>query len=389
MDIIPLLKLMADKKASDLFFSVGARVNIKLDGVCRPVNTPVLDAETTKTLAYALMNAAQIQVFEESFEMNFGYALEGVGNFRVNVFRQRGETAMVIRYISGVIPDIESLGLPPLLKDMVMEKRGLILVVGATGSGKSTTLASMIDYRNSRKTGHILTIEDPIEYVYQHKKSVVNQREVGLDTISFHNALANAMREAPDMILIGEIRDRDTMQHAMTYAQTGHLCLSTLHANNSYHAMNRIINFFPFEARPSLLLDLSISLKCVISQRLVPGADGKRLPAVEVLMNTTHIAELIKDGKVDEIKEAMEKSLSPGCQTFEQALYRLYANGKISLDEAMRNADSPTNLSWLVNNAPPDTLPASQGNAQETANNDLSTFTLNLNLDELHKDEPA
>ncbi len=387
MDIIPLLKLMASKKASDLFFSVGARVNIKLDGVCHPINTPVLDAETAQSLAYSLMNTAQIQVFEDALEMNFGYALADVGNFRVNVFRQRGELAMVIRYVSSEIPTIEALKLPLRLKDMAMEARGLILVVGATGSGKSTTLASMIDYRNHHKTGHILTIEDPIEYVYQHKKSVVNQREVGLDTHSFHNALANALREAPDMILIGEIRDRDTMQHAMTYAQTGHLCLSTLHANNSYHAMSRMINFFPFDARPSLLLDLSISLRSVISQRLVPGIDGERSPAVEILMNTTHIAELIKNGKIDEIKDAMEKSLSPGCQTFEQALYRLYADGRISLDEAMRNADSPSNLSWLIDNTSRDSLPTGQGNTQESANNDLGAFT--LSLDESHEFRPT
>lgn len=386
MDIIPLLKLMADKKASDLFFSVGARVNVKLDGVCHPINTPVLDAETAQSLAYSLMNTAQIQVFEDTLEMNFGYALADVGNFRVNVFRQRGEIAMVIRYVSSEIPTIEALKLPLRLKDMVMEARGLILVVGAAGSGKSTTLASMIDYRNHHKTGHILTIEDPIEYVYQHKKSVVNQREVGLDTHSFHNALVNALREAPDMILIGEIRDRDTMQHAMTYAQTGHLCLSTLHANNSYHAMSRMINFFPLDARQSLLLDLSISLRSVVSQRLVPGTDGKRLPAVEILMNTTHIAELIKNGKIDEIKDAMEKSLSPGCQTFEQALYRLYADGKISLNEAMRNADSPANLSWLVDNTSRDAPPTSQGNTQESASDDLGAFT--LNLDESHGDRP-
>ncbi|MBZ0090619.1 MAG: PilT/PilU family type 4a pilus ATPase [Sulfuricellaceae bacterium] len=387
MDIVPLLKLMAEKKASDLFCSVGTRVNIKIEGVCRPVNTPELDGEMAKLAAYKLMNAEQIRVFEATNEMNFGYSLPDVGNFRVNVFRQRGNVAMVIRYVSSTIPAIEDLGLPPLLKDMIMEKRGLILVVGATGSGKSTTLASMIDYRNANKTGHILTIEDPIEFVYQHKKSIVNQREVGLDTQSFHNALVNAMREAPDMILIGEIRDRESMQHAMTYAQTGHLCLSTLHANNSYHAMNRIINFFPHEARPSLLLDLSISLKCVISQRLIPGVDGRRVPAVEVLMNTTHIAELIKNGAVDEIKEAMEKSMTPGSQTFEQALYKLYRSGKVSLEQAMQNADSPTNLSWLVNNASPveeESLSADSLNKKEAAD-DLSNFTLTFNIDDIPK----
>lgn len=378
---------MAEKKASDLFFSAGTRVSIKIEGVCRPINLPELDAATCKAAAYGLMNEEQIKTFEANNEMNFGYGLKDIGNFRVNVFRQRGAVAMVIRYVSSTIPSIEELGLPPLLRDLVMEKRGLILIVGATGSGKSTSLASMIDYRNANQTGHILTIEDPIEYVYRHKKSIVNQREVGLDTQTYHNALVNAMREAPDMILIGEIRDKETMQHAMTYAQTGHLCMSTLHANNSYHAMNRIISFFPHDARPALLLDLSVSLKCVISQRLVPGVDGRRVAAVEVLMNTTHISELIKNGDVDQIKEAMEKSLTPGSQTFEQALYKLYKNGQISLAEAMRNSDSPTNLSWLINNASPaDEEPLKMDSGEggmDGASDDLSSFT--LNLDELNK----
>jgi twitching motility protein PilU len=384
MDITPLLKLMAEKRASDLFFSVGAPITIKIEGVARPVNNQVLDLAVAKSVAYGLMNEAQIRTFEATLEMNFGYAVPETGNFRVNVFRQRGGVAMVIRLIPNVIPDIDSLGVPPIMKDMAMEKRGLILIVGATGSGKSTTLAAMIDHRNSNKSGHILTIEDPVEFVYQHKKSLVNQREVGLDTQSFHNALVNAMREAPDMILIGEIRDKETMQHAMTYAQTGHLCLSTLHANNSYHAMNRIINFFPFEARPSLLLDLSISLKCVVSQRLVRGVDGKRLPAVEVLMNTTHIAELIKDGRVDEIKEAMEKSMSPGSQTFEQALFQLYSSGKVSLDEAMANSDSPTNLSWLINNSAPAERQEEKKSGAPEGENSFAGFNLNSEMLDKH-----
>ncbi len=382
MDITPLFKLMADKHASDLFFSVGAPITIKIEGIARPVNNQVLDPAMAKSIAYNLMNEAQVRAFEASMEMNFSYSLPDVGIYRVNVFRQRGSIAMVIRMIPTTIPDIDTLGVPPVMKDMAMEKRGLILIVGATGSGKSTTLAAMIDHRNTNKSGHILTIEDPVEFVYKHKKSLVNQREVGLDTQSFHNALVNAMREAPDMILIGEIRDKETMQHAMTYAQTGHLCLSTLHANNSYHAMNRIINFFPFEARPSLLLDLSISLKCVVSQRLVRGVDGKRVPAVEVLMNTTHIADLIKDGKVDEIKEAMEKSMSPGSQTFEQALFQLYTTGKVSLEEAMINSDSPTNLSWLINNSAPsdEQQQSSSENSESSPESSFAGITLNADL---------
>jgi twitching motility protein PilU len=381
MDITPLFKLMAEKRASDLFFSVGAPITIKIEGVARPVNSQVLDMAMAKTIAYRLMNEAQIKTFEATLEMNFGHAVPDIGNFRVNIFRQRGGVAMVIRLIPNVIPSIDSLGVPPVMKDMAMEKRGLILIVGATGSGKSTTLAAMIDHRNEHKSGHILTIEDPVEFVYQHKKSLVNQREVGLDTQSFHNALVNAMREAPDMILIGEIRDKETMQHAMTYAQTG-ICASRPAANNSYHAMNRIINYFPFEARPSLLLDLSISLKCVVSQRLVRGVDGKRLPAVEVLMNTTYIAELIKDGRIDEIKEAMEKSMSPGSQTFEQALFQLYSSGKISLDEAMVNSDSPTNLSWLINNSAPspEQREEQQNNEAAQADNGFAGFTLNAEM---------
>jgi twitching motility protein PilU len=351
MDLTPLFKLMADKKASDLYFSVGAPVNIKIEGVTRPINGQVLEPGATRRIAYSLMTEEQIREFEAAREMNFAHAVPEIGNFRVNVFRQRGDVALVVRYINNAVPTIRELGLPPLLEELVMEKRGLVLAVGSTGSGKSTTLAAMIDHRNTHATGHILTIEDPIEFIFRHKKSITNQREVGADTGSFDRALVNAMREAPDLIMIGEIRDRETMQHAMTYAQTGHLCLSTLHANNSYHALNRIINFFPHDARAGLLLDLSISLKCVLSQRLVKARDGKRIPAMEVLLNTTHIAELIRTGKVDEIKEAMEQSMSPGSQTFEQALYRLYAEGRITLDEAMANADSPTNLSWLINNA--------------------------------------
>jgi twitching motility protein PilU len=262
----------------------------------------------------------------------------------VNVFRQRGDIAMVIRYIKSKIPSIESLGLPEILKDLIMEQQGLILVVGSTGSGKSTTLASMINYRNENKTGHILTIEDPIEFIHEHKKSVVDQREVGLDTLSLSEALMNALREAPDVIVVGEIRDRETMRHALHYAETGHLCLSTLHANNANQTMERIINFFPDTAHHGLLLDLGQHLRAIISQRLINGIDGKRAPAVEIMLKTPFIAELIEENRVSEIKDAMEQGTLAGMQTFDQSLYKLYKDGKITMDEALRNADSRNNL---------------------------------------------
>ncbi len=292
---------------------------------------------------------------------------------------------MVIRFVKPDIPSLEELKLPPVLKEIVMEKLGMVLIVGSTGSGKSSTLASMIDYRNSTRTGHILTIEDPIEFGFKHKKSIVNQREIGMDTQSYESALISAMREAPDLLMIGEIRDKPTLQSALLFAQTGHLCLSTLHANNSYHALNRIINFFPREARDALLADLSISLRCIVSQRLVRSKSGVRIPAVEILLNTAHIAELIKDGEISEMKDAMEQSLAPGSQTFEQALYALYNQGTITLDEALANSDSATNLHWLINNAgkTPTTPTAAPGTANTTTTisvntDDLSSIKLNL-----------
>ncbi|MBZ0093944.1 MAG: PilT/PilU family type 4a pilus ATPase [Sulfuricella sp.] len=355
MDLTQLFKFMAGKQASDMYISAGAPVLMKIEGETLPLNSQALDAETVKKIAYSLMSQEEIKAFEAEHEMNFGFLVENTGKFRINVFRSRGEVALVARYVRNQIPSIESLGLPPILKELMMEKRGLILVVGQTGSGKTTTLASMIDYRNARKSGHILLIEDPIEYLHAYKKSIVSQREVGLDTHSYATALHNAVREAPDVLMIGEIRDRDTMQQAMIYAETGHLMLSTLHANNSYHALNRIINLFPHEARNHLLHDLSISLKAVISQRLVRGVNGKRVAAVEILVNSSYVAELIKSGETNKIKEAMEQSLMPGSQTFEQALFALYQEGKISLDEALANADSRTNLSWLIDNDRRDT----------------------------------
>jgi twitching motility protein PilU len=348
MIITPLLQLAADKLASDLFLSVGAPINIKIDGVSVPVNAQALDATTIKRIAYELMTPEQIAYFETNMEMNFSHRNNGVGNFRVNVFRQRGDIAIVIRYVRGKIQNVEELNLPAALKNLIMEKRGLVLMVGATGSGKSTTLASMIEHRNTTTSGHILTIEDPIEYLFTHEKSIVNQREIGSDTSSYENALTSAMREAPDVLMIGEIRDRETLKHALIFAQTGHLCLSTLHANNSYHALNRIINFFPYDARQAVLSDVSMCLRAVISQRLVRNTDGKQIPAVEILLNTSLIADLIKNDEIDKIRDAIGQSVSAGSQTFEQALYKLFKSGRITKEEAMRNADSASNLATLV-----------------------------------------
>lgn len=346
-----LFQLMAEKQASDIFITAGAPIHIKIQGHTVPINQQIMDPAMTQKMIYEMMTPEQIERFEREKELNLSFGRRDVGNFRVNVFLQRNSVAVVVRFIQGDIPTIESLGLPDSLNDVVMEKRGLVLVVGATGSGKSTTLASMIDHRNRNRSGHILTVEDPIEYLFKHRKSVVNQREVGIDTLSWHEALRNAMRQAPDCILIGEIRDRETMQAALAYAQTGHLCLATLHANNAYHALNRIANFFPMENRPLLYLDLSVALRSIVSQRLVRKPDGKRIPAVEMLFNTRHVAELIERGDINEVKEAMEQSLAPGSQTFEQDLFRLYHEKIITLDEALANSDSPTNLSWLINNA--------------------------------------
>jgi len=350
MFLTPLFKLMAEKQASDLFISAGAPVSIKILGIIMPVNQQIIDPETSRKIAYEIMSDRQIKEFEDTMEMNFAQVVPDIGRFRINVFRQRGNVAMVIRFLRSGTPGIDKLKLPSILKEMILEKRGFVVVVGSTGSGKSTTLAAMIEHRNAQKPGHILTIEDPMEFVFRNDKCVINQREVHTDTRSYENALVNAMREAPDLMMIGEIRDRETLGHALLYAQTGHLCISTLHANNSYHALNRIINFFPYDARTSLLSDLSISLRAIISQRLVKANDGTLVAAVEVMLNTKHIAELIKTGEIEQIREAMEQSLSPGSKTFEQALFELYMAGTISKDEALKNSDSATNLSWLINN---------------------------------------
>ena len=301
-----------------------------------------------KKIAYSLMDESQVPIFEKELELNMAISVREAGRFRVNVFRQRGEVGMVIRAIKSEIPNIEELKLPDVLKDIIMEPRGLVLVVGSTGSGKSTSLAAMIDHRNTNSTGHILTIEDPIEFLHKHKKAIVNQREVGLDTHGFHNALKNAMREAPDVILIGEILDQVTMEAAIAFAETGHLCLATLHSNNADQTLERILNFFPESAHKNILMNLSLNLKAVISQRLVIAKDGKRMPAVEVLINTPMIRDLIRRGEVHEIKEAMDKSLQDGMQTFDQALYRLYKEGKCELEEVLRKADSRDGLALKI-----------------------------------------
>jgi twitching motility protein PilU len=384
MFVTPLFKLMSEKQASDIFFTAGAPIQIKINGVVMPINNQPLDVEQARKICYELMSEAQVKEFETRHEMNFAQSEGELGNFRVNIFRQRNTVAMVIRFVKPEVPPFESLGLPAILKDVIMEKIGLVLVVGSTGSGKSTTMAAMIDHRNTIRTGHILTIEDPIEFMFKHKKSIVNQREVRIDTHTYENALISAMREAPDLLMIGEIRDRPTLQSALLFAQTGHLCMTTLHANNSYNALNRIINFFPREARESLLADLAIALRCIISQRLVRTVDGGRVAAVEVLLNTKHIQDLIKDGEIGQIKEAIDQSMAPGSQTFEQALYRLYQSGEVTLDEAMANADSPTNLHWLVNNAPKSAAQSQAAPAPSApvtgrpAQDDLSSIKLNL-----------
>src|SRR5256886_5439027 len=348
-----LFKMMADKQASDLFISCGAPINIKINGVVSPVATKPKDVETVRRIAYELMTKDQAREFEYEMEMNLSYLDRNVGSFRIIISRQRGTISLVIRYVRSRVPPFEDLKLPSVLLKLVMEKRGLVLVAGATGSGKSTTLAAMIDYRNNNRSGHILTLEDPIEYLFEHKQSIVNQREIGVDTQGYNNALPNALREAPDLIMIGEIRDRETMQQALLHTLTGHLRLSTLHANTTNQLLSRIINMFPYDARSGLLSDLSIGLRAIISQRLVRNKEGEQQPAVEILLNTSLIAHLIKNGQITPMQEAMEQSLYPGSQTFEQALCRLYLDGVVSYDEALAAADSPTNLAWLVNqNAP-------------------------------------
>lgn len=348
IDITPILKFMLDKGGSDLFFSTGAAIHMEIEGDTVPINAQVMAPGMIKEIAYSIMSPDQIKEFESTLECNFAIGKKDIGRFRINVFRQRGEVGMVIRHIKTDIPSIESLGLPPILKDLILRKRGLILMVGATGSGKSTSLAAMIDHRNETTTGHILTLEDPIEFIHPHKKSVVDQREVGIDTLSFENGLKNAMRQAPDVILIGEVRDMDGMKNALAYAETGHLCLATLHANNANQALERVISFFPEEAKAGLLLGMSMNLVAIVSQRLVPGKLSKRVAAIEVMINTPYMAELIEKQKMNEMKEIMADNNDIGMITFDQSLFKLFANGKIDEENALANADSRNDLSLKI-----------------------------------------
>jgi twitching motility protein PilU len=346
-----LFKLMADRSASDLFVSCGAPIHIKVNGQITPVSTQTIDPATAQTIAYEMMKPDQIERFEREHEMNVSHIEPELGNFRINIMRQRGTVSMVVRFIRVTIPVFETLNLPSVLLDLVMSKRGLILVVGATGSGKSTTLASMLDFRAKRSPGHIITLEDPVEYLMQHKRSLINQREIGHDTKSYDAALVNALRQAPDVLMIGETRDRSTFQHVLTHTLTGHLCLSTLHANNAYHALSRILSMYPLEHRQSLLSDLSYGLRAIIAQRLIRTKNGALQPAVEVLLNTALISDFIQKGEMEKVKEAMEQSLTPGCQTFEQALCKMVLEGTVDVNEALAASDSPTNLQWQLNNA--------------------------------------
>ena len=345
-----ILQLMVDKKASDVYLSAFSPALIKINGQAIPINTQVLPANAPMNLLAEVLPPERIEELEEMGELNLALPVAGMGNFRISGFRQRNTYAAVIRYIPTEIPRLDSLNLPPILADLIMEKRGLLLMVGSTGAGKSTTLASMLDHRNETAQGHILTIEDPVEFLFTNKKSVVNQREVGSDTQSLQVALKNALRQAPDVILIGEIRDRETMSAAIAYAQSGHLCLATMHANNSYQALNRILSFYPVEVRNTMLGDLSAAMKAIVSQRLLRTQDGSRVPAVEVMLNTQLVSELIEKGDFSGVKEAMEKSMAEGSQTFEQDIAKMIVEGRVTRKEGLLQADSPTNLMWRLEN---------------------------------------
>ncbi|BCA28009.1 twitching motility protein PilT [Metapseudomonas otitidis] len=391
-----MLKVLASQDGSDLYLSTGAPPCAKFNGVLKPLSADPLKPGDVARIAESIMDPEQRVEFNHELEMNLAISVPNVGRFRINIFKQRNEVSIVARNIKLDIPRFEDLKLPEVLLKVVMEKRGLVLFVGGTGSGKSTSLAALIDYRNRNSGGHIITIEDPVEYVHRHKKSIINQREVGVDTRSFHAALKNTLRQAPDVILIGEIRDRETMEHALAFADTGHLAISTLHANNANQALDRIINFFPEERRPQLLNDLGNNLKAFVSQRLVRTSDGKRRAAVEVLLGTSTISDLIKRGDFSSIKEIMEKSKALGMQTFDQALFDLVVEGAISEDEAIKNADSANNLRLklkLYRDGPapaPTPAPATAPTPPPTATRtqDAASWGLELKLEELPEETP-
>ncbi len=376
-----ILRLMVDKNASDVYLSVNSPALIKINGQALPINAQVLPPDAPRNLLAEILPPARIEELEEMGELNMAVNVEGLGNFRVSGFRQRSSYAAVIRYIPSVIPSLASLNVPLILGDLVMEKRGLLLMVGSTGAGKSTTQAAMLDHRNASALGHILTIEDPIEFLFTNKKSVVNQREVGSDTQSLQVALKNALRQAPDVILIGEIRDRETMSAAIAYAQSGHLCMATMHANNSYQALNRILSFYPVEVRPTMLGDLGAALKAIVSQRLLRTESGSRVPAVEVMLNTKLVSELIEKGDFSAVKEAMETSMAEGSQTFEQDIARLIKEGTVTRKEGLAHADSPTNLMWRLEND--FSSAASRAAPEEDDHDDEPSFT-EITLDIKH-----
>jgi len=350
MDMRSLLGDMVQRGASDLYLTVDSPPMLRIEGITQPLGTETLSPKEVEILANSLMSERQRAAFDDKLEMNLAIASERLGRFRVNLFRQRGAISVVIRQIKMQIPTLDELQLPPILKTIALSRRGMVLVTGATGSGKSTTQAAMLDFRNDTTPGHILTVEDPIEFVHCHKKCIVNQREVGFDTISFNEALRNTLRQAPDVILIGEVRDLETMEAAITFAETGHLCLATLHSNNANQAIERVMNFFPVARHPEIFLQLSLNLRAIISQRLVPGVEGKRVAAMEILIDTPWAKDLIKKGEVDTLKEAMEKSTLEGGQTFDQALFALYTEGRISEEQALANADSANNLRIRIKN---------------------------------------
>ncbi|MDE1460707.1 PilT/PilU family type 4a pilus ATPase [Spartinivicinus poritis] len=398
MEWLDYLRYFAEQDGSDLFLTTGAPPSAKIHGNLQPITDRPLPPGRVEDIAYTIMDEEQRTAFEHKPEMNLAVAEQGIGRFRVNIFKQRNQVSMVVRAIKTEIPHYKDLGLPNILPKLIMQKRGLILFVGGTGSGKSTSLAALIDYRNSHSAGHIITIEDPVEFVHRHKQSIVNQREVGVDTNCYEDALENTLRQAPDVILIGEIRTQEQMEQAITFAETGHLCISTLHANNANQALDRIINFFPEERHKQLFLDLSLNLRGIISQRLVPTIDNKRCAAIEILLGTPRLCDLIKQGKVDEIKEVMMKSEAQGMQTFDTALYNLYKENKISLEEALKNADSKNNLRLRINLESKSTdsvdqtiLKRAQSNkakpTPEAEKKESSSITSNLTLEPLEEEK--